>query len=125
MQNPKSSPNNPNTIRKATLDIFANMEGSEQEIYLVTVADIAQEQRRDRDLKAYFKRKFPKGQKANPKLSVKVIDEVEILVYENTQMVIPNSLRSNILDWYHHYLLHPGKTRLEEILKVSMYWVHM
>ena len=84
MHNPKSSSDDPNTIREATLDIFANVEGSKQEIYPVTVEEIAQEQRKDRELKAYFKKKFPKGKKANTKFSVKVIDKVEILVYENT-----------------------------------------
>ena len=63
MHNPKSSSDDPNTIREATLDIFANMEGSEQEIYPVTAEEIAQEQRKDIELKAYFKKKFPKGKK--------------------------------------------------------------
>ena len=60
LHDPKSSTTDPDTIRKATLDVFANVEGDEQEIYPITVAEIALEQRRDRLLKAYFKKKFPK-----------------------------------------------------------------
>jgi hypothetical protein len=79
IHNPKSSTTDPDTICKATLDIFANIEGDEQEIYLVTVTEIAQEQHRDRLLKSYFKEKFRKREKVNHKFSVKVIDKVEIL----------------------------------------------
>ena len=56
-------------------------------------------QRSNSELKAYLKRKFPK-QKVNPKYSVEVIDDVDIVVYEKTQMIIPKSLRSNIVNWY-------------------------
>ena len=56
---------------------------------------------------------------------IKVIDDVDILVYINTLMIIPKPLQSNIIDWYHCYLMHPSKTRLEETVKVSMYWAQM
>ena len=71
MHNPKSSSDDPNTIREATLDIFANVEGNKQEIYPVTVKEIAQEQRKDIELKAYFKKKFPKGLKVNVEVTLK------------------------------------------------------
>ena len=37
-------------------------------------------------------------------------------------MVIPKSLQKLAVAWYHHYLQHPGNTRLEETLCLSMYW---
>ena len=37
-------------------------------------------------------------------------------------MVIPTSLQKWVVAWYHHYVQHPGNTRLEETLCLSMYW---
>ena len=76
MQNPMSSPTHPDTIFKVNLDIFANVKGSKQEIYPVTVVEIMHKQRRYSELKAYFKQKFPRRQKANRNFSAKVIDKV-------------------------------------------------
>ena len=57
--------------------IFSNATGEEEEIYPVTVQEITAEQRKDETLKSIFKRKA----KAPSKISLKVIDDVEILVY--------------------------------------------
>ena len=35
------------------------------------------------------------------------------------------SLQHRAVAWYHHYLQHPGHTRLEETLKAAMYWTGM
>ena len=37
-------------------------------------------------------------------------------------MVIPKSLQHRAVTWCHHYLQHPGSKRLEETLRLSMYW---
>ena len=37
-------------------------------------------------------------------------------------MVIPDSLKKRIVVWYHHYLQHPGESRLEETIRASMTW---
>ena len=37
-------------------------------------------------------------------------------------MVIPKDLQHNAVSWYHHYLQHPGHTRLKETLRAAMYW---
>eukprot|EP00804_Cyclotella_cryptica_P022986 CCRYP_014983-RA/>CCRYP_014983-RA protein AED:0.46 eAED:0.46 QI:0/0/0/1/0/0/3/0/200 len=37
-------------------------------------------------------------------------------------MVIPKSLQHRAVAWFHHYLQHPGTKRLEETLRLSMYW---
>ena len=34
-------------------------------------------------------------------------------------------MQTDIVKWYHHYLQHPGETRLEETLKATMYWPGM
>jgi hypothetical protein len=40
-------------------------------------------------------------------------------------MVIPKVLQRRAVSWYHHYLQHPGHTRLEETLHAAMYWKGM
>ena len=40
-------------------------------------------------------------------------------------MVIPKVLHHRAVSWYHHYLQHPGHTRLEETLHAAMYWKGM
>ena len=108
--------------------IYVTLGDEEEEIYPPTIAEIAQEQRRSRAYKPYFKSKKSsksKKTKLDRRISLKVIDDTEILVRDNERLVIPNTLQHKILDWYHHYLLHPGETRLEETLKATMYWPGM
>ena len=85
------------------------------------MAEIAQAQKRDPKLKGLFK----KDPTTTKDLSLKVIDETDIIVYKNKLLVIPDSMQSQVIQWYHHYLMHPGHTRLEETLKASMYWKHL
>eukprot|EP00956_Cyclotella_meneghiniana_P003710 scaffold4513_cov37-Cyclotella_meneghiniana.AAC.5 len=47
-------------------------------------------------------------------------------VFANTQeeeSIYPLTRRA--VEWYHHYLQHPGSTRLEETLRGSMNWKGM
>ena len=44
---------------------------------------------------------------------------------KNGKLVIPKSLQKQIVQWYHHYLQHPGHSRLEETIKAAMYWKSM
>jgi hypothetical protein len=40
-------------------------------------------------------------------------------------MVIPKPLQRRAVLWFHHYLQHPGHTRLEETMQATMYWKGM
>ena len=97
--------------------VFANCS-EEDKIYPLTVRDIAQAQHVDKDLKLYFTSDKP--------------STYHLQIYENTEVVcndgkilIPKSLQKRAVMWYHHYLQHPGHTRLEETLKAAMYWKSM
>ena len=35
-------------------------------------------------------------------------------------MVLPTALQLRAISWYHHYLQHPGATRLKEMLRAAM-----
>ena len=105
-------------------NVFANISEEEDDIYPPTVAEIASEQRSHRLYKRYFKDKPFKNR--DKKISVRIIDDEDILVFEGNRMVIPDTaMQSRILSWYHHYLQHPGENRLEETLTAVMWWPGM
>jgi hypothetical protein len=39
--------------------------------------------------------------------------------------MIPTSLWNRAVSWYHHYLQHPGHSRLKETMRSMMYWKGM
>jgi hypothetical protein len=48
------------------------------------------------------------------------------MLCKDGRLVIPKRLQeSKAIAWYHHYLQHPGHTRLEETMKLAMYWTNM
>ena len=105
--------------------LFANMSTRDKDgIYPVTIAEIAEKQRLHRYCKQYFSDKSFK--KRDPDIGPKVINDVKILVKENKKLVIPSTeMQSRIVQWYHHYLQHPGQNRLEETICAIMWWKGM
>jgi hypothetical protein len=99
--------------------VFAN-HSDEDEIYPLTTVEITAAQWVDASLKHLFKRNA-------------VIDQgLEIKLIENTtcvckdgRLVIPMPLQVHADKWYHHYLQHPGHTRLKETMNAGMYWKGM
>ena len=63
-------------------------------------------------------------QPSTPKdnISLKVIDDVDVLVYKNSRLVVPAALTEKVVMLYHHYLQHPGHTRLELTIAATLYW---
>ena len=54
----------------------------------------------------------------------KLVENTYVLCKDG-RLVIPKKLQYRAIAWYHHYLQHPGHTRLEETLKQAMYWTDM
>ena len=103
-----------NSSKKHTMDlnqVFANLSDKE-DIYPLTVREIAEEQIKDKDLQQ---------QKLTTKLEETPIENTYVLCKEG-KMIIPKLLQHRAVAWYHHYLQHPGHTRLEETLRSAMYW---
>jgi hypothetical protein len=100
-------------------EVFVNCS-EEDEKHPLTIVVIASAQQADASLKHLFKRNA-------------VIDQLlEIKLVENTtcvckdgRLVIPKPLQVHAVKWYHHYLQHPGHTRLEEAMNAVMYWKGM
>ena len=104
--------------------IFATTTEEEDDIYPPTITEISITQRKNRVYKPYFSNKPFK--KKDKKISLKLIDDTDVLVYQDTRLVIPgNAMQNRIITWYHHYLQHPGENRLEETLTAVMYWPGM
>ena len=86
-------------------------------ITTLTIAEIADAQRTDPKWNSFFNEEDPEG-----KIRKVIIDETEILVKDKSRLVIPKVLQARAVQWYHHYLQHPGISRLEETLVAVMYW---
>ena len=101
--------------------LFANVHNEDEGIYPVTVSDIVDCQKEHRLYKKYFKDKPFKDQ--DKYIRPKVVTDTIVLVHSNLRLVIPGAeMQSRIVQWYQHYLQHPGETRLEETIVVVMYW---
>ncbi len=81
----------------------------EDKIYPLTLTEIANAQRKDRDLKVYFKKNAKMPQKD---VGLHPFEDTKALC-KNEKVIIPTSLRHRAVSWYHHYLQDPGHSRLE------------
>ena len=90
--------------------MFAN-NGKKDEICPLTIKEIVEAQKRDKDPKIYFKPKtiIKKG------YEFQIIEEIRVLC-KDEKLIIPHSLQHRAVSWYHHYLQHPGYSRLEETM---------
>ncbi len=90
-------------------EVFAKCS-DEDKIYPLTTVEIAAAQRVDASLKHLFKRNAVIDQD----LKIKLIENTTC-VCKDGRLVIPKPLQVRAVKWYHHYLQHPGHTRLKEI----------
>jgi hypothetical protein len=106
-----------NEKQKCNLNkVFAN-HSEEVEIFPLTTPEITEAQKANSKLIHCFRRNtiIDKG------LEVRLADDTHV-VCKDGKMIIPKPLQRRAVLWYHHYLQHPGHTRLEEIMKATMYW---
>jgi hypothetical protein len=94
--------------------VFAN-RSKDDEIYPLTVKEIAEEQRKDKSLRALY----------NDEDYKELLIENTKVLCKDGKLVIPKSLQAQTVAWYHHYLQHPGHSCLEETLRAAMYWKSM
>eukprot|EP00804_Cyclotella_cryptica_P019771 CCRYP_009684-RA/>CCRYP_009684-RA protein AED:0.33 eAED:0.05 QI:0/-1/0/1/-1/1/1/0/165 len=94
------------TTQESMNQVFAN-RNEEDSIYPLTTREIAEAQQEDESL-------------LNKGYSTQLVENIKVLCKDG-KMVIPKSLQHHVVAWFHHYLQHPGTTRLEETLRLSMY----
>jgi hypothetical protein len=99
---------------------FAN-HGEEDEIYPLTTRVIAEAQRKDQELKAYYKKNAIMPKKD---VCLQLVEDTKVLC-KNGKLIILASLQHRVVAWYHHYLQNPGHSRLTDKMKFVMYWKGM
>jgi hypothetical protein len=97
-------------------EVFAYCS-EEDKNYPLTTEEIAENQWADASLKHLVKRNalFDQG------LEIKLIENTTC-VCKDGWIVIPKPLQVCAVNWYHHYLQHPGHTCLNEMMNAVMYW---
>jgi hypothetical protein len=100
--------------------VFAHHE-EEDELYPLTLTEIADAQRKDQELKVYFEKNTKMPQKD---IGLHLIEDTKVLCKKG-KLMIPTFLRHRVVSWYHHYLQHPGHLRLGKTLRSVMYWKGM
>jgi hypothetical protein len=100
-------------------EVFVNCS-EEDEIYPLRTEEIASAQWADASLKHLFKCNAVIDQG----LEIKLIENMTC-VCKDGRLVIPKLLQVCAVKWYHHYLQHPGHTRLKETMNTAMYWKGM
>jgi len=95
--------------------VFAN-HSEDDENFPLTVKEIVESQKADPTLKHFFKSNavLSKG------LELQLVENESHICHEG-KLVIPKPLQRRAVIWYHHYLQHPGHTRLEETMKAAIY----
>jgi hypothetical protein len=78
---------------------------------------IQQEQEKDKTLQQDIQKNVEKYRKRK-------LEGADVITHHKL-IVIPKSLQKRIVAWYHHYLAHPGMTRLEATLRETMKWPNM
>ncbi len=91
-----------------------------EEVYPITLTEIANAQRKDQELKAYLKKNAIMPQKD----IVLHLEEIKVLC-KNGKVAILTSLWHRAVSRYHHYLQHPWHSRLKETMRSVMYWKGM
>ena len=99
--------------------VFANCNDKD-EIFPLTVNEIVAAQKADPILKHFFKRNAV----LDKELELQLVEN-ESCICDKGRLVIPKLLQRRAAIWYHHYLQHPGHTRLEETMKAAIYWKGM
>jgi len=106
-------------------DIFAQHEAEDNdEIFPVTIREVADAQRVDESLKDFFKKPSSKEH-----IKPVLLQGETVLCFvrdpKRPRMIVPEGLQRKTIAWYHHYLQHPGRDKLEKTLSAVMYWKGM
>jgi transposase InsO family protein len=89
----------------------------EEEKFPMSPSLVQKEQAKDKELQKDISRNPDKYRKRK-------LEGAEVIT-RHKLIVIPKSLQKRIVAWYHHYLAHPGMTRLEATLRETMTWANM
>eukprot|EP00804_Cyclotella_cryptica_P007671 CCRYP_015255-RA/>CCRYP_015255-RA protein AED:0.41 eAED:0.49 QI:0/0/0/1/0/0/2/0/541 len=102
----------PSPVKHSDLMNFFASRSEEIAIYPLAFREIVTAQHTDKTLD-----KLSLLEAYKPQL----VENVQVLCKDG-KLVISQELQPQAVQWYHHYLQHPGTTHLEETLRAAMYW---
>jgi hypothetical protein len=94
---------------------YVSRKEVESESFPMNPSLISKEQKKDKSLQQNYKNDKSK------RYSLKKVEGVELIHFEG-RIFIPKTLRERIIAWYHTYLVHPGKTRMEATIRQNFTW---
>ncbi len=94
---------------------YVSVREVEAEAFPMNPTLIQKEQQKDKELQR------KKNENKNAQFTVKSVEGVE-LIHQEGKIIIPKSLQERIVAWYHTYLVHPGKTRMEATIRQNFTW---
>ena len=86
--------------------------------FLLDVHTFKKHQHNDTKLQQRVSKAIKKGSKV---ISLKKVEGVDLL-HENNKIIVPNTLKQRVLDWYHDMLVHPGEKRMENSIRAIYTW---
>ena len=107
--------------------LFTNRTAEiEDEIHPVTIREIDEAHQAHNHYSKYFRSSKRAFKDKNRHISARVISNTVVLVYKESRLVSPTQdLQSRVIQWYHHYLMHPRETRMYATLAAVMFWKNM
>lgn len=92
-------------------------EDNDSEIFPLCPTLLSKEQKKDKEIQKSFKQ-------SRDKYALRIIEDAELITLDG-KIVVPKTLRARIVAWYHHYLVHPGTSRMEASLRQTLTWPNM
>ena len=102
------------SVKRENECFASSLDEVDEEPFPLDLENVAHEQQKDKGLHA-------KCKKDKQKYKTEVRQDVKLITYEG-RVYIPPCLRDNVLNWYHHYLQHPGANRMYNTIKQTVYW---
>ena len=94
---------------------YVSVHEVESEAFPMNPHLIKKEQQKDKDIQRKYK------ENKSSQFAVKSVEGVKSIHCEG-KILIPKSLQERIIAWYHTYLVHPGKTRMEATIRQNFTW---
>jgi hypothetical protein len=98
-----------------------DIEDMDSDDYPLTYESIGKAQSSDKDILKELQKDKPKYEL----LPFHIAGKMRELVCHNEKIVIPKSKHKQVVEWYHHYLGHPGINRTEEMISQHLWWPKM
>lgn len=102
-------------------ELFAQEISVDLDAYPLEYASIAEEQKKEIEASDKIKKLLKDKTSGYYKTD---LEGHEIMMYKKC-IYVPKALRGRLIRWYHHFLCHPGATRLTKTLQQICYWEGM